>query len=269
MDFTYNKPILLKIFIYIILTLTIIYSVLFINYNKVYAKDIYKAKNADEKEDIPYDTDSPTLVSSNKEKYVYLTFDDGPDPKTTPKILDTLKKENIKATFFVIGQNITYYKKTFNRIVSEGHALGLHSYTHDLKSVYKSDEAFLNEMQKSQDLINKLTGKEVSILRFPGGTFKRMTPELKNKLHLKNYKIYDWHTSVDDGMKPRTPSDTLVQNAISYKGNQSSIIVLLHNRPNNSTTAEALPKLIQHYKSKGYKFKTISKDTLEYYFYCK
>lgn len=214
---------------------------------------------------------SNNVLSSytKNKKYVYLTFDDGPDPKITPKILDVLKEENVKATFFVIGRNVTYYKKTFNRITNEGHSLGLHSYTHELKDVYKNDESFIAEMKKSQNLIKSITGKEINILRFPGGTFKRMTPELRKKLHSLNYKIYDWHSSVDDGMKPRTAPDDLVKNALSYKTKGKDIIVLLHSRPNNQTTFEALPKLIKHYKSQGYEFKTISENTPEYYFYCK
>lgn len=254
-----------KILIFIlIISFFNIYSI-----KNVYANNINVHSYEDDNDKNDNESECPTLLSASKEKNVYLTFDDGPDPKVTHQILDTLKQENIKATFFVIGQNINYYKKPFNRIVNEGHSIGLHSYTHELKDVYKSDESFLSEMEKSQSLIKNLTGQTVSILRFPGGTFKRLTPTLLDKLHAKNYKIYDWHATVDDGMKPRTSANKLVENAISYKGKNNDIIVLLHNRYNNSTTAEALPKLIKHYKSLGYTFKSISNDTPEYYFYCK
>ncbi|KMT22748.1 polysaccharide deacetylase family protein [Clostridium cylindrosporum] len=257
-----HKIILILLFIIIL----IISSITNINASTKFLPSISTTLDEDRETD---DIDSPKLVNSSKTRYVYLTFDDGPDPKITPKILDTLKSENVKATFFVIGKNVDYYKKTFKRIVSDGHTIGLHSYTHNLSEVYKSDDAFINEMKKSDKLIKSITGKTTSILRFPGGTFKRMTPSLLNKLHLNNYKIYDWHSSVDDGMYPKTSPDKLVKNALSYGTKGRDIIILLHSRPNNKTTAEALPKLIKHYKSQGYSFKTLSSNTPEYYFYCK
>lgn len=273
MKFLSKNLILIKFFVILAITLSTIFSFTSIITVKAFTplNNLSYYKNSPEtNNDNPLeDSDGIIPISTTQKKYVYLTFDDGPDPKTTPQILDILKKENVKATFFVIGQNITYYKKTFNRIVNENHTLGLHSYTHDLKEVYKSDSSFINEMTKSRKLIKSLTGKDINILRFPGGTYKRMTPSLKSKLQNMNYKIYDWHSSVDDGMKPRTAPDDLVKNALSYKPKGNHIIVLLHSRPNNQTTADALPKLINYYKTNGYEFRTITTKTPEYYFYCK
>ncbi|MEF9952795.1 MAG: polysaccharide deacetylase family protein [Clostridium sp.] len=205
----------------------------------------------------------------NSPKTVYLTFDDGPDPKITPLILDILKKENVNATFFVVGERLNYYPSTLKRIVSEGHKVGLHSYNHILKDVYKTDEAFINQMSMCDKLLQKRFNIETKIIRFPGGTFKRLSPKLLSKIHAKGYKIYDWHTSVGDGMYPRTDPNKLVENAISTKTKPNHIIVLLHNRPNNKNTVLALPKLIKHYKSLGYNFKILDEKTPEYYFYCK
>lgn len=248
-------------------TLIISLNIFFTNAVKANTLNPMYTNRDDNQEEEEYDC--PTLLSASNNKRVYLTFDDGPDPKVTPQILDILKKENVKATFFVIGENINYYGKSFARIVNEGHEIGLHSYNHELKDVYKSNKAFISQMEQSQQLIEKLTGKTVSILRFPGGTYKRMNKELYSSLNSRGFKIYDWHATVDDGMKPKTSPNKLIENAISYKGKNDDIIVLLHNRSNNSTTAEALPKLIAHYRSLGYEFSTITKDTPEYYFYCK
>ncbi|WP_332665180.1 polysaccharide deacetylase family protein [Clostridium sp.] len=209
-----------------------------------------------------------TNLSSPK-KTIYLTFDDGPDTKTTPVILDILKKEKVPATFFVVGERLNYYPSTFKRMVNDGHKIGLHSYNHILKDVYKSDAAFISQMEKSDKLLQNKFNIKTNIIRFPGGTYKRLSPTLLSKLHKCGYKVYDWHTSVGDGMYPSTPPDKLIENAISTKTKRNNIIVLLHNRPNNKNTALALPKLIKHYKSLGYTFKVLDESTPEYYFYCK
>ena len=99
-------------------------------------------------------------------KVVYLTFDDGPTPNNTPKILDILKKNNIKGTFFVIGQNPDMYK----RIVDEGHTIAIHTYSHEYKQVYASVDAFFADLYKLRDLIKEKTGVDPKVTRFTGGS---------------------------------------------------------------------------------------------------
>ena len=99
-------------------------------------------------------------------KVVYLTFDDGPTPNNTPRILEILKRNNIKATFFVIGQNPDMYKQ----IVNEGHAIAIHTYSHEYKQVYASVDAFFADLYKLRDLIKEKTGVDPKVTRFPGGS---------------------------------------------------------------------------------------------------
>ena len=99
---------------------------------------------------------------------VYLTFDDGLSANTE-KVLDILKKENVKETFFVTGNN-PKYNHLMKRAKEEGHAIGLHTYTHDYSKVYSSEEAYFDDLQKISDLVGKVTGEKTKILRFPGGS---------------------------------------------------------------------------------------------------
>ena len=100
---------------------------------------------------------------------VYLTFDDGPSRNNTPVILDALKKYNAHATFFLIGQNIPGNEDLVKRIVDEGHTVAVHTDTHDYAAIYKSAEAFWADNEKCRARIKKVTGKEVDLMRFPGG----------------------------------------------------------------------------------------------------
>ena len=118
-------------------------------------------KNADVK------AEYEKLRAEKKIKTVYLTFDDGPSAHTD-QILEILKKNNIKATFFVIGigKNYNDYKK----IIDHGHVLGLHTYSHEYKEVYANEESFFKDLYKIRDAVKSTTGLDVKITRFPGGS---------------------------------------------------------------------------------------------------
>ena len=112
----------------------------------------------------------PVTASENSnEKIIYLTFDDGPSNKIMPNILDTLKKEQVNATFFIIGDQIKGNEKILKRVHEEGHSIGLHSVTHKKCNLYSSNDCFLKEMLKDQKLINEVVGISPTILRFPYG----------------------------------------------------------------------------------------------------
>lgn len=99
-------------------------------------------------------------------KYVYLTFDDGPS-ENTPALLEVLGKNNVKATFFVVyNSNKQYYQD----IVCAGHAIGLHSYTHDYAKIYQSEDAYFADLQQLSDYVKDACGVESKLLRFPGGS---------------------------------------------------------------------------------------------------
>lgn len=203
---------------------------------------------------------------TNYNKTVYLTFDDGPTYIITDKLLDVLKENNVKATFFVVGKEIEGKENILRRIYNEGHGIGLHTYSHNFKTIYSNEETFIDEMKKVRDKIKEVVNISPSIIRFPGGSSKRLTENLLSELHKESFKIYDWNVDTFDGANPNLPTNKLVQNAKKYKDSYSRLIVLLHCNFNNKNTVNALPHIIRYYKDLGYEFKVIDNATEEYYY---
>lgn len=208
---------------------------------------------------------SPKTTQGEKKK-VYITIDDGPSTEITEKMLDVLKQYNAKATFFVIGSQIHGKENILKRIHAEGHGIGLHSYTHNIKKIYSSHDIFINEMIQTADEINRVVGIRPVVLRFPGGSGGRLSKEFLDKLHKANYRIFDWNISAGDGMYPNNPPDRIFENATNPQQLTSNAILLMHDKPNNQKSCEALPMIIEYYRNHGYEFKTITEETPEYYF---
>lgn len=202
----------------------------------------------------------------NPMKFVYLTFDDGPTYIVTDAILDELKKGKVKATFFVVGKEIEGKEKILTRIYHEGHSIGLHTYSHNFKKIYRSSEDLINEMKKASDKIEEVIGFAPKIIRFPGGSSKRLNAVILETLHENNFKVYDWNVNIYDGINPNLTPDLLVKNSHTIKGNKNIAIVLMHCNFNNGNTVKALPQIIKYYLDLGYQFKTITEDTPEYYY---
>ena len=204
-----------------------------------------------------------TAKDSNEEKVVYLTFDDAPAPKVTTKILDILAENNVKATFFVIGQSVKGNEDILKRMIDEGHSIGLHSYTHNANKLYVSNQTCLDEMLKAQEEIFKVTGYKSNILRFPFGCNNsryRLKQNMVDLLHSHDLYIYDWNVDSGDGINAKLPPEKIFKNSISDK---QRAFVLMHASSINKNTASALPSIIKYYKDKGYTFKTIKKETKE------
>jgi peptidoglycan-N-acetylglucosamine deacetylase len=247
----------LKIFAHLIISI----FAFFILLRYVSPIGIYSFNATDFHEEEPYiDT-----ISTAKTKYVYLTFDDGPS-NTTIKVLDILKKHNVKATFFVVGDKIYNREGIIRRISKEGHSIGLHSYTHDYESIYANANILINEMKKTSDTIYKITGKRPSIIRFPGGTYNQVDKNFIKKVNSKGYKIYDWNVDSEDGISPNYPPSKIYSNSIRNSQNKSRVILLMHCNFNNSSTVKALPQIIKYYKMQGYSFKIITENTPEFHF---
>lgn len=207
-------------------------------------------------------------IETKNDRVIYLTFDDGPSIITN-NILNILKQYNIKATFFLIGNQIKGNEDVVKRIDNEGHSIGLHSYTHKFKKIYSSKEAFIKEMHDTRDEINRVTGTSPNIIRFPGGSRNRLNDEMLLLLHSCNYKIYDWNIDCSDGINPKASVNKLYRKATCEKVKPQPIILLMHCDYMHKNTCKALPMIIQYYKSKGYKFEVISEDTIELYYLCK
>lgn len=201
------------------------------------------------------------------EKVIYLTFDDGPGGKVTEEILDTLKKEEIPATFFLIGNQIKGQEELVKRIQAEGHSLGLHSMSHEKSILYSSNDNFLKEMLESQSTIKEVTGEAPIILRFPFGcnnSCYKLKKTLVELLHENNFKIYDWNVDTTDGANYSAAPSRFIKQA---KSDNNPAVLLMHCGNVNKNSAEALPDIIKYYKNKGYTFKKIAGETPEVFHY--
>lgn len=212
-------------------------------------KDLNKQLAAKKKPVMP----TPTPSTG---KTVYLTFDDGPS-SYTPQILDTLDKYGVKATFFV--KNGGKYNYLMKDIVNRGHSIGLHTYSHDYKKIYSSDTAYFNDLNKISDLVFEQTGVRTKIMRFPGGTSNTVSKNysrgimtrLSKSVTEQGYVYFDWNCDNGDAAGANTVQKQL-NNCSKYPKSASTVIVLMHDT--KSTTRDALPKIIEYYKSCGFQF---------------
>ena len=200
------------------------------------------------------------------EKVVYLTFDDGPS-ENTGEILDILKEKNAKATFFVTGNN-QEHDDMIKRAFSEGHSIGLHTYTHDYATVYASEDAYFADLQKVSDLVESITGTKSMIIRFPGGSsntisakyVKGLMTTLTKAVRDKGYQYFDWNCDSTDASGNNVPVEKLVSNATSCTANH--VDILMHDTDAKDTTVQALPQIIDYYRSQGYTFKGLTVDSV-------
>ncbi len=194
---------------------------------------------------------------------IYLTFDDGPNPGTTNIILDILKEEGVKATFFVTGYGPD---ELIKREYDEGHTVALHTMVHDYSTVYASDEAYFNDLYAIQNRVKAITGEESKIIRFPGGSsntvsrhysngiMSRLTQEVVNR----GFKYYDWNISSGDAGNT-TLSSVVYSNVVNSLSPTRENMVLMHDvKP---YTRDALRDIIRFGKENGYIFERITMDT--------
>lgn len=195
---------------------------------------------------------------------IYLTFDDGPNSGTTNVILDILKEEGVKATFFVTNNGPD---ELIKREYDEGHTVALHTASHDYSIVYASDESYFNDLYSVQNRVKRITGQESKIIRFPGGAsntisrrysngiMSRLTKEVVNR----GFKYYDWNISSGDaaGGKP-SPSD-IYSNVVNSLRHDRVNMVLMHDI--KTYTRDALRDIIRYGKNNGYRFERITMDT--------
>lgn len=207
-----------------------------------------------------------TFISYNN-KIIYLTFDDGPSSVITNDILNVLKEQQVKATFFVIGNRIKGSEEIIKRMYQEGHSIGLHTYSHQYKQIYASEDAFIREMMKTSEEIKKVLGIQPNIIRFPYGSNSHLNDAFLKKLHDHHFKIYDWNASISDGVKPNTSPEGFAREAITTGNGISYVVFLMHSNNSNKNTCKALPQIIQHYKKLGYEFRAITNDTPEFYWH--
>ena len=207
---------------------------------------------------------TPGAVTGEGTNKVYLTFDDGPGTQTE-KILDILKKENVKATFFVTGKDDSYSRKIYKRIVDEGHTLGLHSYSHIYENIYASASAFRKDTKKEYDLIYEITGQYPKFYRFPGGSGseKMEVPlqELTAVLDEFQLQYIDWNIISMDAVNPGADKEDIARGIVEAAQQYASSVVLMYDTADKPKTVKALPLLIRQLKEKNYELLAIDENT--------
>ena len=189
------------------------------------------------------------------QKTVYLTFDDGPSDRITPKILDVLKSENVKATFFIIGAQAETRDYLIKREYKEGHTVAVHSYTHIYSDIYSSAENLIKDIDKCNDLIEKITGRRSDVYRFPGGSYG-LRHELIAAVTEHGMRYVDWNASTRDAEWGEKSVEELYRAAVTSSADCNNIVLLSHDSTNKPFTPEATKMIIRYYKEKGYKFGT-------------
>ncbi len=185
---------------------------------------------------------------------VYLTFDDGPS-ENTAKILDILKEQNIKATFFVIGQEDEESKALYRRIVAEGHTLGMHSFSHKYDVIYKSLDAFKEDMEHLQSYLKEVTGVTPTIMRFPGGSSNKVSnvdiKELIQYVNEQGITYFDWNVVSGDATSQVYTPDELVENVMNDVVKYDTSVVLMHDTSAKASTVDALQPMIEQLQALG------------------
>lgn len=198
-------------------------------------------------------------------KTIYLTFDDGPGPYTD-QLLDVLDKYNAKATFFVTAGS-EKYRDCIGRAYREGHAIGVHTYTHNYYTIYASEEAYFDDFFAMEDIIYEQTGEYTELFRFPGGssnTVSSFNPGIMSRLTkaMENlgYKYFDWNVSSGDAGET-TKTDVVVDNVIEGCSGKKAAIVLQHDIKDYSV--DAVEQIILWGLNNGYTFRALDMSSPE------
>ena len=194
-------------------------------------------------------------------KRAFLTFDDGPST-VTPTILDILKQEKVKATFFVLGTGVKAMPETTKRIYEEGHYIANHGYSHSYSAIYSSPQAVLEEFNQCNEAVRNAIGipeYHSHLFRFPGGLPGGKYAEIKrqaNELLLQNDILHvDWNALTGDAETANPTIEFERQRIEETVANKSSVVILMHDAEAKKVTAEALPQIISWLRENGYEFK--------------
>lgn len=202
-------------------------------------------------------TAEPTIkpTDDTTTKKVYLTFDDGPGSQTG-KILDILKKNHVKATFFVTGKEDASSKKIYQRIVKEGHTLAMHSYSHIQDVIYDSKEVFEKDLKQINRCLYEATGVHTKFYRFPGGSSTQNTSlPIQNFIDVlkKNHYLYlDWNVISPDINNANATKEQVVTGVMQGVDAYDTAVVLMYDVADKPMTVKALPSIIKQIKAKNY-----------------
>lgn len=199
-------------------------------------------------------------IYHSETKKAYLTFDDGPS-RNTKDILDILKQNDIKATFFVLGSQVEIFPETTNRIYNEGHFIANHGYSHKYSSIYQTPEKILNEYNQCNSIVaNTINVPEYNshLFRFPGGLVGGKYAEVKKQavplLEQNNILYIDWNCLTGDSEKTNPTEEYLMNNLQNTSQGKNILVILMHDSQAKRITVDFLPKVIEYLKQQGYEF---------------
>ncbi len=206
--------------------------------------------------------------SAQPEKWVCLTFDDGPS-RTTPAVLTALDAAGVHGTFFVVATGYNEkYLPLLTQAAAAGHQIALHSASHEYSDIYDSSEAYWADIALLKERIAPYVDAEsIRYLRFPGGSTntvsrryggRELMKQLKSEVEQKGWQWVDWNVCAEDAVGGHPSADAIYRNVVRETGQQTNCIVLMHDSASTRTTAEALPDIIQWYADNGYTFLTVA-----------
>ena len=209
----------------------------------------------------------PETPPAPPDKWVCLTFDDGPS-KTTPDVLSALNSAGVKATFFVVATgNNDKYLPLISEAAAAGHQIALHSASHEYSDIYQSADAYWKDIDLLKERLSPYVRADgLRYLRFPGGSTNTVSrryggrglmQQLKEEVTAKGYAYVDWNVCAEDAVGGKPSAGTIFRNIVRETGEQTQCIVLMHDSATTRTTAEALPDIIQWYKDNGFAFLTV------------
>ena len=217
-------------------------------------------------------TSNPHVVRGNtptQEKIAFLTFDDGPS-RNTERILNTLKEYDIQATFFVNANTTEFGRRMYRRMIEEGHAIGNHTYSHNYSKIYRSVDAFFEDFMQKEDFLYETVGVRPKIVRFPGGTNNQVSwryggreimGEISQELLKRGYSYFDWNVDSRDASTALLPKDQIVSSVINGVQGKNTVNILFHDSHGKTTTADALPEILDKLIEMGYSFEVITPNS--------
>ncbi|WP_228745380.1 polysaccharide deacetylase [Paenibacillus sp. S150] len=200
-------------------------------------------------------TPAISLVRNNSQataKTVYLTFDDGPS-KITSKVLEILRQQGVKATFFVLGEQAQSHPELINAIWEQGHAIGNHTYNHNYHDLYSGFTQFWSQIKQTEEIIRNITGVRPQLVRAPGGTSGHFDETYFRLLEQAGYSVMDWTADSGDSRSKGVPAADILKESVADL-TASRVILLLHDGGGHEQSAGALPEIIERYKAAGYAF---------------
>ena len=196
-------------------------------------------------------------------KVAYLTFDDGPSKRVTPKVLDILDKYDIRASFFVIGSKVKEYPEILRQEYEAGHFIGNHTFSHKNGKIYRSKESFLEEIEETDKAIEEaleIENFKCKIFRFPNGSVSKSYAYEKKLcqgyLDEIGYKYIDWNALNNDSIR-KYSNEQLLENLKKTVNGKSTVIVLMHDSGDVNKTYDVLEASIKFLIDEGFEFRTL------------